>query len=340
MQNYYSDLVRRGGRPAYPFEAYFSSHGYEDYYDIRKYWSFNGGQLGQLVKWKYFQNFQKRNRRNMELFSQYQQAVCKYREDEGIERDIILCFDTTKQTKIDEWKEYHYFQHQKLAHKRALAEEGRQRRMLEKQEWEEALRAGKHDEFTAWKFKDIAETELDNHLFFLTWIERQLPEIAQENAAPNMGHAQNTLDCMDTAETATSAAENVASHNSSAKRDIMRDKNTTKNKELAGPVLGLSGTPKVSKNRKKSKAFSGLRAPVKSVASNMRIDGERQATHTSQHSTSTATPLRRSQRLRDLGIRAKAPEIAPKESEQDASDTRFLRRSPRQSVRKKIKYLG
>lgn len=286
-------------------------HGYEEYANIHRYWGYNKGQLGQLLQWKYFQRFQKRKRKNMEIFAHYQQDICKYRQDESIEGDIILCFDPTKQTKVDEWKEYHYFQHRRLIRKKALAEESRQRREVEKQEWEEAEKAGKYKPM-CWIYKDKTESLLDDHLFFLGWIEQQLPEIARENAAPNH-EPQNTLDFMGTGELVFPVPENETYNYDTFLLGL--NESQTRNKNPTNPVLGLSDAPKVNKNCRRTKKSSRLQTPIEPVASNTGNYGASQiskdsvaasaATATSQFSANTAAPLRRSQRLRNLEIKRK-----------------------------------
>ena len=173
-------MIARGGRPAFPLELLDThSDACGEYADIFNYW---GGFRGQLSAWVYFHRFQRRNRKTAEIFAQYKQDVCDYRRNEGIEGDIHLLFDEKQQIKVDEWKEYQYFQHRKLAEKRAKAEEQRQYRKQERLKWENNDPTDPMIPGELYNIPMIRESELRRFMVLMNWIEDQLPKIAQEEA--------------------------------------------------------------------------------------------------------------------------------------------------------------
>ena len=191
-EQYFRDLIEMGGRPAFPsLEIFYAPMGTRgEYEDIIEYWSSKGGVRGQRNRWVLFRRFQWRNRKTAEIFAQYQQDVCEYRRKEGIEGDIYLLFDQEQQTKVDRWKEYHYFEHRKLAHMKANAEESRQKKELDRKEWEAVHGTGHNMDpnvpsDVSWIYPYRDESELDGFMVLLNWIERQLPEIARECEIPD-----------------------------------------------------------------------------------------------------------------------------------------------------------
>jgi hypothetical protein len=187
----YRYLVENGGRPAYPVQLIYDRDVEGKYKDIMEYWRFHGGVLGQRDRWVRFRQFQRQTRKTAETFSEYQQHVRDYRQAQGIDGDISLLFDAQQQPKVDEWMEYQYFEHRKLAHIRARAEKARQERESEKQAWQAANGARHNLDLNSlgpgipadmsWLFRYREESALDRFMTFLNWIEEQLAEIVREH---------------------------------------------------------------------------------------------------------------------------------------------------------------
>ncbi|KAN0068968.1 hypothetical protein V8E54_013137 [Elaphomyces granulatus] len=224
---YFRDLIKMGGRPAFPsLDIFYSPVGTRGKYeDIIYYWSGKDDILGQGYLWHLFREFQLENRKTAEVFSQYQQNVRDYRRNENIEDNTCLLFDHKQQTKVDEWKEFHYFQHRKLADMKEMAEEGRQERV----KWEELHGRG-HD-------PHIDEEELDFLLILLKWIEEQLPEIARECAMSNKEASKDmpSLNPVKASEAASRPEETTSkgSNNAQSNRNSIN-----RNKKSTTPALG------------------------------------------------------------------------------------------------------
>lgn len=289
----YYELIEMGGRPAYPLEISIAGPGnYGEYAKMIDYWGTD--YLGQKGKWIYFRNFQRRRRRNAEVFDQYKQEVHEYRQNEGIEGDIQLLFDVEQQTKVDEWKEFHYFQHKKLAGIKAKAEEGRQTRERKKTDWE----VGNGDpefppELFDWRWK--AETDVDKFMILLNWIEEQLPKIAQEHGISDdigLGNVLNSNGPYVVSGTGSKLEDTEPADSITEKKSARRSTNKTTKKPWRS-FLRPADASRVSKasnkkqSREEGRSTRSTRAKGKSAAK----------------PPSEAVPLRRSQRLIDLAKR-------------------------------------
>ncbi|PGH36440.1 hypothetical protein GX50_00776 [[Emmonsia] crescens] len=327
----YHDLIRMGGRPAFPVELWNTPkdvHG--RYGPIVDYWRTLYGE--QRNTWIYFRRFQRRNRKNVEIFTQYQQDVRNHRQNEGIEGDIQLLFDAKEQTKVDEWKEYHYFQHRNLPQMRAEAEEGRQMREQQKLEWETVNGSSKTIDLNeppgpalGWVYRTIAESDLARFMVLLNWIEEELPKIAQEVALSNpeafTGVATHT-NPIQTSEK-ESRLEDTASTDFNTENNMNSNRSSTnRSRKSNNPVLKPVGSPRVTK------AGRNTRSSVRN----------QQGHHNTPHGTKgraraamtptkppipPVTALRRSQRIIDL---------AAKKSQQPEP----IQEVPRQGISKPI----
>ncbi|QSS61160.1 hypothetical protein I7I51_03332 [Histoplasma capsulatum] len=364
---YYHNLIERGGRPAFSLQLWWDRYcddqrtawgyldNYEQYEDIFKYWYRGGtGFRGQLRVWIHFQRFQQRNRKTAEIFDQYQRDVREYRRNEGIEGDIHLHFDPKQQTKVDEWKEYHYFQHRKLAGMRPRAEEARQRREKERREWEAVNGTGKKIDRSepagiAWIYRDKVEADLDDFMVLLNWIEQQLPEIARECAISNNNNApKDTPKPVGPVE--VSGTVPMLSAVSRTRRTARSNRRPTNgNKRSTSPVLGSVGAVRVAKASRKTK--SSVHALVSGAQSTTHGDTRRITRAQNRASTATmnaiiqtyaqasadTAPLRRSRRIRDLEARRNGQcKMMPREARQKVSRAKSQRK-PKERVSKERK---
>lgn len=110
-------LVGDNGRPCYPielgFEVFDNSGQYED---IFEYWRGESGyhrsQLmfsAQLERWEKFRRFQQKNRRYFifhSRFPEFQQKVLERRRRHGLDGDVQLLEEQSKQSGLDDWMEY------------------------------------------------------------------------------------------------------------------------------------------------------------------------------------------------------------------------------------------
>jgi hypothetical protein len=165
--------------------------------------------------------------------------VIDYRQKEGIEGDIVLLFNADLQTKVDEWKEYHYFEHQALAPNMAKAEESFRRREQQRIEW-----------------PGPAESALDRYLTFLTWVEDQIPIIAQECDASNKQASSEDTDPLnpaDGSEAAAAASGDVGSFTQRSHNSPQKGKKSTPS------VLKAVDTGRISKAGRDAKGAAPSR---------------------------------------------------------------------------------
>ncbi|KAI9704970.1 MAG: hypothetical protein M1836_006750 [Candelina mexicana] len=112
-------LISDNGRPCYPIELgldIFKHPG--QYKELFEYWK---GELGvgedterwvfflQLKRWKKFRQFQQANRRYFVFhnrFPEFQQKVLERRRRHGLDGDVQLLEEQSKQSKLDDWMEY------------------------------------------------------------------------------------------------------------------------------------------------------------------------------------------------------------------------------------------
>ncbi|QSS50640.1 hypothetical protein I7I53_11402 [Histoplasma capsulatum var. duboisii H88] len=250
----YGYLTERGGRPAFPLEvAQANINHFGEHEDMIEYWG--QSYLGQRNRWVAFLNHQKRSRRTMEIFTEYQQTVYNYREKEGIEGSIHLNFDEKKQSKIDTWKEYHYHQHKVVPHKREKAEAGRKRREQRIIDWEAGKRDPTIPEDMGWihHVRTRDESQLDKYHTWIRWIEAELRQIEQECAEPankgidNASHLTGKGDeRMESSSLRSSHAETAPP---SAEKLLRKSERSVGGLEKSPAAIGVIGSPLVSSRR-------------------------------------------------------------------------------------------
>ncbi|PGH26406.1 hypothetical protein AJ80_01904 [Polytolypa hystricis UAMH7299] len=250
VEGWYHDLIRRGGRPAFPLELSRgppSNRG--EYTDIMEY-------LGQIR----FRKFQRRNRKTAELFAQYQQELSDYRRNEGIEGDLQLLFDAEQQSKVDEWREYYYFEHLKLARLRAKVEEGRQEREERKRQWE-AGNGVPDMPAEVYDIRSMEERGRDNFMLLLKWIEEELSKFAQECAMSKDKAREDTPNPLDSAKVSgrDSMLEDIGSTTSSARKRAKSDRRSrSRNKKSTRLAAGQVDAPSETRPLRRSQRLIEL----------------------------------------------------------------------------------
>ncbi|KAK2778574.1 hypothetical protein FQN53_001773 [Emmonsiellopsis sp. PD_33] len=238
-EEHYRDLISLGGRPAFPPERFGVPHETRDQYtDLLDFW---GSTLGQRNGWLTFRRFQRCNRKTPERFARYEQDVRHYRQREGIEGDIHLLYDHNQQTKMEEWKEFHYYHHRSLALYQEKADKARQQRLLEKKKWEEGNPTNPDIPPALYDLRYIPEADRDMFLGVLQWIEAQFPKIAQEEL-----EATGQIASEDALPNTLEAPE--PSPNSKATKN--KQKTSNRAKKSPSHVLGQIASGKVTKSSK------------------------------------------------------------------------------------------
>ncbi|PGH34641.1 hypothetical protein GX50_02531 [[Emmonsia] crescens] len=247
----YNELIEMGGRPAFPLEiAQSYTNDFGEHEAMVGYW----GQafFGQRDRWISFLNFQLKKRRTMEIFTNYQQAVHDHREKEGIEGNIQLLFDEEQQSKVDQWKEFHYYRHRHLPRMRENAEAASKEREQDIIDWE----AGKRDplipEDMGWihHVRTLVESKLDKFIGLIHWIEAELPKIEQEcaeSANKGVGDASRSAEKEDEAkESTTLSSAHTESAPPSAGKHSRRSRRSASGTKISTASLGVIVTPRVS----------------------------------------------------------------------------------------------
>ncbi|KAK2787765.1 hypothetical protein FQN52_007076 [Onygenales sp. PD_12] len=345
-EKWYYDLIKMGGRPAFPLELSFAQpDDYGDYAGIIEYLGSGTGFLEQKSSWVYFRRFQRRYRKTEGTFARCQQEMREYQQNEGIEGDIHLLFDATQQTKVDEWKDTGNRQWREEERKRS--EEGNADPMIPAE---------------LYHLRTIPESELNQFMVLLNWIEQQLAEIARECAMSSEEALKDTQDPVNRAEVSgiVSMPENVVSSMVSNTKKTTKSKRRSANrdKKSTSPVLRSGGAPRVTKARRKAKSPQNPRflynAPVSGTPSMTLRHGDtgwitraqnraamttmkaeiQTFAKTSAELPSDTVPLRRSQRIKDLeGRRNEQSKVMLRESRQKVLRTKYQRK-PKEWVSK------
>ncbi|KAK2743498.1 hypothetical protein FQN55_007269 [Onygenales sp. PD_40] len=308
-EEHYQDLISLGGRPAFPPGFPDAPEETRDKYrDLLDYW---GGISGQRNGWRIFRRFQRCNRKTPERFAQYEQDVRDYREREGLEGDIHLLYDHMQQTKMEDWKEYHYFQHRRLASYQEKADVARQQRLLEKKKWEEGNPSNPDIPPALYDLRYIPEADRDTFLGVLRWIEAQFPRIAQEEL-----EATGQIASEDAVPNTLEAPE--PSPNSKATKNKQKSSNRTK--KSPNRVLGQIASGKVTKlSKNKPESARRISAPgsnATSTTETRRTRAVAKSQSTVSDATQRPTPVRRSQRLIDLAANTQTQQLQVSNTQQ------------------------
>ena len=218
-QENHAALVQLGGRPTRPIQWDVGPRTVEEGPDdcssgeeddeqresrwITDHWAHEGSKFAQELKaWQAFRSFQRRLR-TKPIFLR-EQRVNDYWNERGIKEALKpqLLHDPEQQSKVNEWKEYYWFQYRQLPayEKRIVEEERKTERWLE--EFDAAtVQTGCSDRplgkkwlYGEWQSRDkiieigdcrtrCAASDRDIHASTLEWIEGQLPIIAAEQVS-------------------------------------------------------------------------------------------------------------------------------------------------------------
>ncbi|KAL8646765.1 MAG: hypothetical protein Q9210_005944 [Variospora velana] len=92
---------------------------------IEDHWAREGVYfVRESEEWQWFRAFQQRIRRTPQAFLKKQQYIDDYCQRKGIGEELKpqLCIEPQLQTKAEEWKEYYYYEHARLASYEKLIE--------------------------------------------------------------------------------------------------------------------------------------------------------------------------------------------------------------------------
>ena len=168
----YTTLVRLGGRPSQPVEYRADL--------TPQSWSHFSGQgarlRGELEKWKIFREFQFSIRQELHCFQRTQKQINMYWSTKKLQEEWRprLNRKAQQQSKVEEWKEFYYFQHTRLNQKHLHIEQACQ-------EICEDESSPKSKYLTAEVVK-AAIKDRDVWKEWLEWIEAQFSIIVAENA--------------------------------------------------------------------------------------------------------------------------------------------------------------
>ena len=190
----YYTLIEMGGRPTREIQL---DPGLPDPVEaqrgLRHYSTFWENQLTfkhELDRWKKFRDHQQKARERPKEFPAYCQFVRDYRRENGMDGEVDSHLQWDQQTKLDEWKEYQFFQHRELARPRARIER-----------WIEQAHRRAQGQLDAGGWSLGGSAEHDIHSFTLDlkelddlweWVERQLQDITSETATSSTGNKTNS----------------------------------------------------------------------------------------------------------------------------------------------------
>ncbi|OJD15877.1 hypothetical protein AJ78_03895 [Emergomyces pasteurianus Ep9510] len=365
----YNVLIEKGGRPAFPLEMSRADYneGFGEHAAMIDYWS--QSFFGQRRRWTRFLNYQQYMRRSMETFTKYQQAVHDHRKTEGIDSSIHLHFDMEQQSKVDQWKEYHYFHHRHLPNKREKAEAARQKRAQQAKDWHAGIRDPSIPEYMGcvYEGETKAESHLPQYMNWIRWIEGELPKIEQECVeSGNKGG----VDASYPAEQGDEAKEYTGSPlvhaqpvHPSTEKHLRKSRRLTSRTKKPTTSLGVIGAPRVSSRKGTKPAVSAKHLshadlgtatssapPDQSAASKKRATGKDVLTNPSRNKrsrlrnsstrpTAETGSLRRSQRIIDMAARKAREQAVPETASSNLAVPQVqIRREVRaQQVKRKSK---
>lgn len=322
-------LTLDGGRPSHPIDSGFDIVKEPGQYaEIISYWSRGGSGWSmfrdQFGIWKEFREYQERvrqSRTDPERFAKYAQYVRDYRCEKGLEGDVELHQDRKKQSRLDDWKEYQFYQLRtadritrdmryaeaelELARKRlhAAVEAGQSAQSIDWiKEWGVAYWQGR---------RGGAGMDLEEHNVLLKWIDQQLPTIASECGSLSQGskpfHRSDSTEARTVSEgpqLGSEAAEH-SSHQPDPVRTSMKRKRSMEESALCPSI-----PPKVKRSNAATNVCEGMKfsnitsAPV---SPDIHADNRDRDHSAAPQQQNHAAPPRRSQRIAKL--RKEAPAL-------------------------------
>ena len=188
----YNTLLSMGGRPVRPVQHDSGPQELGSKNRLLGQYSDEGARLrGELEKWRAFRDYQRGVRRDRASFRRAQQYINAYWQRRGVRQDLKpkLLENPQMQTKLEEWKEFYFHQHQTLEQKEKRVEEAeRQARISLKafEVTESCFQDGMHTE-DGWYIAAIVD--LETYTAWLAWIEGQIPLISSKCVPENIDGA-------------------------------------------------------------------------------------------------------------------------------------------------------
>jgi len=115
----YDGLFRMGGRSSAPIQTdpgVWNPAVTDERLHISHHWVTEWRRThSELERWKHFRRYQELKRRNTDEFDRYSLGILLYcQEQKDIQWNLKLEREPERQTKLDEWKEYYIYEHEKL----------------------------------------------------------------------------------------------------------------------------------------------------------------------------------------------------------------------------------
>jgi len=136
-----------------------------------------GAQLREeLERWRMFREYQNDIRRDQSAFQRLQQQLQGYWHRKRLRNDLKpdLRFRVQDQTKSEEWKEFYFFQYQRLEWMENQIEEAQKQKAR-------AIKSANSNEAEKLSFEmrvAVAKRDWESWSTWLQWVEGQLPTIA------------------------------------------------------------------------------------------------------------------------------------------------------------------
>ncbi|KAK4983192.1 hypothetical protein LTR66_008922 [Elasticomyces elasticus] len=315
-------LTLDGGRPSHPIDSGFDILKEPGQYaEIISYWSRGGSGWpmfrDQFGIWKEFREYQERvrqSRTDPERFAKYAQYVRDYRCEKGLEGDVELHQDRKKQSRLDDWKEYQFYQLRTADRSTRAMKYAEAELELERKRLHAAVEAGQSAQSVAWikewgiaywqGRRGTARRELEERNVLLKWIDQQLPTIASECGSLTRGskpfHRSDSTEARAVSEgprLGYMAAENL-SHQPDPARTSRKRKRSREESALHPSIPPKVKRPNAATNACEAREFDAIsNAPTSPDIHAGSRDGEHSALP--QQQDHAAQP-RRSQRIAKL----------------------------------------
>ncbi|KAK5017423.1 hypothetical protein LTR16_001574 [Cryomyces antarcticus] len=317
-------LILDGGLPSHPIDTGFDILDEPGQYaDIISFWR-DGGSRGwdiiqeQVGVWKEFRAYQeivRQSRADPEKFARHTQRVRDYRREKALQGDIELCQDRRQQSRLDDWKEYQFYQYRtadrftrqmKYAEMRLKLSQERLQAAQEAGQSAQSIELIKEYGVAHWKGEmGSARIDLERHDILLRWIDEQLPKVASECGSSSLEIKTRDHSDLDEAKALLKACQTrsgMVSECGKQSSDIAR--NPRKRKRMTDQAtLGSRQPSKLCKLDDKKKTH---RVRKLDRAHNAVLPWEEPANDREQHQEAIyqkpvpSIPPRRSQRIADI----------------------------------------
>ena len=146
-QEAFDTLIREGGRPSHPISLGFDAlKELREYKEIVSYWNINQSMFeAQLREWGKFRDYQQKARRyygTVITFPNYQHSVQELRQKYGLHSKFKLHRERDKQSRLDTWVEYQYYNYRKFGQFKERVEQAQKKLELARIKLSETGAAG------------------------------------------------------------------------------------------------------------------------------------------------------------------------------------------------------